>query len=104
MKNTNHSLTNNTNIHPNPWTPESLASVRTTARDFPNPVDYQHPYPSMARFAEHLALSYTATPPRHSYYRQLRLIHQHLGCDPATISESHLRDYFLFVKLKKHWR
>ncbi len=58
----------------------------------------------MARFAEHLALSYDANRTRHSYYRQLRLIHQHAGCDPATLTEAQLRDYFLFVKLKKHWK
>ena len=107
MKSTNNTLnTTTTNPHtykPNPWTPQSLATVRTTARDFANPVDYQHPYPSMARFADHLALSYDANRTRHSYYRQLRLILQHLGCDPATITEVQLRDYFLFVKLKKHW-
>ena len=107
MKNTNHSpKTNKTNNHlsnPSPWTPQSLATIRTTARDYANPVDYQHPYPSMARFADHLALAYDANRTRHSYYRQLRLIHQHLGCDPATITEAQLRDYFLFVKLKKHW-
>ena len=107
MKSTNHPL----NIHPTStdapdsklWTPKSLATIRTTAREFANPVDYQHPYPSMARFADHLALSYDANRTRHSYYRQLRLIHQHLGCDPAQVTEAQLRDYFLFVKLKKHW-
>lgn len=107
MKNTTYSSTaNKTKNHtpiPNPWTPTSLAAIRTTARDYANPVDYQHPYPSMARFADHLALGYDANRTRHSYYRQLRLIHQHLGCDPATITEAQLRDYFLFVKLKKHW-
>ena len=107
MKNINHSPCTNTPDHhtatPSPWTPTSLAAIRTTARDFANPVDYQHPYPSMARFADHLALGYDANRTRHSYYRQLRLIHQHVGCDPATITEAQLRDYFLFVKLKKHW-
>ena len=58
----------------------------------------------MARFADHLALSYDANRTRHSYYRQLRLIHQHAGCDPAAITEAQLRDYFLFVKLQKHWK
>jgi len=53
--------------------------------------------------ADHLALAYDANRTRHSYYRQLRLIHQHFSCDPATITEAQLRDYFLFVKLKKHW-
>ena len=117
MKNNNHSSTIETTSSPkatsaakpmtkaSPWaTKESLAAIRTTARDCPNPVDYQHPYPSMARFAEHLALQYDANRTRHSYYRQLRLIHQHCGCDPVTITETQLRDYFLFVKLKKHWK
>jgi len=108
MKSTNNTLhTTTTNPHtntPNLWTPKSLKTIRTTARDFANPVDYQHPFPSMARFAEHLALSYDANRTRHSYYRQLRLIHQHLGCDPVNITEAQLRDYFLFVKLKKQWK
>ena len=106
MKSTKSSVsTNNLNLDskPQPWTPKSIALIRTTARDFPNPVDYQHPYPSMARYAEHLALGYDANRTRHSYYRQVRLIHQHFGCDPATITEAQLRDYFLFVKLKKQW-
>lgn len=107
MKNIKHSSTTHDNQKPSPtahaWTPKSLATIRTTARDFANPVDYQHPYPSMAQFANHLALSYDANRTRHSYYRQVRLIHEHLGCDPATITEAQLRDYFLFVKLKKHW-
>lgn len=102
-KNANTTNTRNRNSTPPAWTPESLKSIRTTARDFANPVDYQHPYPSMARFAQHLALRYDANRTRHSYYRQLRLIHQHAGCDPATLTEPQLRDYFLFVKLKKHW-
>jgi hypothetical protein len=105
MKSTNYisntKQTNNPN--PNLWTPKSLATIRTTARDYVNPVDYSHPYPSMAQFADHLALRYDANRTRHSYYRQLRLVHQHFGCDPATLSEAQLREYFLFVKLKKHW-
>jgi len=108
MKNIKHSSTTDLNQKPSPtahvWTAKSLATIRTTARDFANPVDYQHPYPSMAQFANHLALSYDANRTRHSYYRQVRLIHEHLGCDPATITESQLRDYFLFVKLQKHWK
>ena len=107
MKSTKSSVsTNNLNLDskPQPWTPKTISLVRTTARDYANPVDYKHPYPSMARFADHLALSYDANRTRHSYYRQLRLIHQHFGCDPAAITEAQLRDYFLFVKLKKHWK
>jgi site-specific recombinase XerD len=84
--------------------PSEASRFRTNPRDFVNPVDYQHPYDSMGRFAKELALRYDANRTRHSYYRQLRLIHEHFHIDPALISEAQLRDYFLFVKLKKHWR
>jgi site-specific recombinase XerD len=80
------------------------SGIRTCSRDYANPVDYKHPYPSMAQFADLLALHYDANRTRHSYYRQLRLIHQYFSCDPATLSEPQLRDYFLFVKLKKRWK
>jgi hypothetical protein len=64
MKSTNYSLNpnqnRNRNPNPTPWTPKSIALVRTTARDYANPVDYKHPYPSMANFADRLALGYDA--------------------------------------------
>lgn len=85
-----------------PSTP--LAQFRTTAREFANPVDYRHPYPSMAQLADQLALQYDANRTRHAYYRHLRLIHEHFACDPASLTEAQLREYFLFVKLKKHWK
>ncbi len=92
----------NTQTNPNPNL--NPANIRTTGREYANPVDYRHPYPSMARFAELLALRYDANRTRHAYYRQLRLIHEHFGTDPSTLSEAQLRDYFLMVKLKKHWQ
>lgn len=84
--------------------PPANPNFRTSGRDYANPVDYSHPYESMARFADLLALRYDANRTCHAYYRQVRLIHEHLACDPAGITESQLRDYFLFVKLKKHWQ
>ena len=87
-----------------PTPPPTASTIRTTPRDFVNPVDYQHPFDSMARFAKALALRYDANRTRHSYYRQLRLIHEHFACDPAQLSEPQLRDYFLFIKLKKQWK
>src|SRR5690242_1410181 len=118
MKNTKYSFTGNLNHQQRsapqttPSAPESkwgpkLAlppGIRTTARDYANPVDYKHPYPSMAQFADLLALHYDANRTRHAYYRQLRLLHQHFTSDPSTITEAQLREYFLFVKLKKHWK
>ena len=87
-----------------PTPPPTAATIRTAGREYVNPVDYQHPFDSMARFAQALALRYDANRTRHAYYRQLRLIHEHFACDPAQLTESQLRDYFLFIKLKKGWQ
>lgn len=84
--------------------PPPLGVIRTAARDYANPVDYRHPYESMKRLAESLALGYDCNRTRHAYYRQMRLVHEHFGCDPERITEEQLRDYFLFVKLKKRWQ
>lgn len=58
----------------------------------------------MASFADLLALHYDANRTRHAYYRQIRLIHDHFKLDPASITEAQLRDYFIFVKLRKKWQ
>ena len=71
---------------------------------YTDPLDYPtYPYPSMRRFAEHLALGRTMPRTRHSYYRSLRLIQEHFDSDPAKLTEEQFRDYILFVKTKKHW-
>ena len=70
-----------------------------------DPLHYDsHPYPSMLGFAKHLALHFDAPTNRHSYYRQMRLIHEQSQCDPADITEELLRDYFLYVKTVKRWQ
>lgn len=70
-----------------------------------DPLDYSsHPYPSMLRFAKHLALHFDAPRTRHSYYRQIRLVHEFCEIDPASITEEMLRDYFLHVKTLKRWK
>ena len=80
--------------------PVDVSTVRTTGREYVNPVDYQHPFDSMARLAQTLALRYDANRTRHAYYRQLRLPHEHFARDPALLTEARLRDYFLFPKLR----
>jgi integrase/recombinase XerD len=93
--------------NPGKWGPKpsrELARIRTTGREYVNPVEYEHPYDSMAKFADALALRYDANRTRHAYYRQVRLVHEHFKCDPCGITEEQLREYFLFVKLKKHWK
>ena len=86
-----------------PTPPPTASTIRTAGREYVNPVDYKHPFDSMARFAQTLALRYDANRTRHAYYRQLRLLQEHFACDPALLTESQLRDYFLFIKLKKQW-
>ena len=118
MNSTNHSSTGNPNLNqedlrqaqgatpsckPAPEAP-TPPTIRTAARDYENPVDYHHPYPSMTQFADFLALRYDANRTRCAYYRAVRLIHEHFTSDPTAITEAQLRDYFLFVKLKKQWK
>jgi len=58
----------------------------------------------MLRFAKHLALYFDAPCTRHSYYRQIRLIHEWCQCDHDTITEERLRDYFPYLKTVKAWK
>ncbi len=69
-----------------------------------NPLDYDHPYESMAEFAKLLNLRYDSGRTRHTYYRDMRLVHEHLACDPAAVTESQFRDYILHVKNVKQWK
>lgn len=69
-----------------------------------DPLDYDsHPYPSMRQFAEFLALRINTPRTRHSYYRQMRLVHEFCQTDPAAITETQYRDYLLHVKTIKLW-
>lgn len=62
-----------------------------------DPLDYDHPHVSMLRYAEVLRLRFDCQRTRHAYYRQLRLLSEYTGGDPARITEEMLRDYFLHV-------
>lgn len=94
----------NTKIHPPTHsTDPNIQDIRTSGREYVNPVDYRHPCDSMARFADLLALRYDANRTRHAYYRQLRLIHDHFQLDPATLTEAQVREWFLHLKLKRQW-
>jgi site-specific recombinase XerD len=70
-----------------------------------DPIDYDsHPYPCMRRFAELLCLRFDTPRTRHSYYRQMRLVHEHCQADPASITEDQYRDYVLHIKTVKKWK
>jgi integrase len=70
-----------------------------------DPIDYDsHPYPAMKQFAGFLVLRFNTPRTRHSYYRQMRLVHEFCQTDPALIAESEYRDYILHVKTVKRWK
>lgn len=69
-----------------------------------DPLTYNHPYQSMRDFAELLALRYDYDRTQHSYYRAMRLVHEHFDIDPVLITEPQLREYYLFVKTKRRWK
>lgn len=64
-----------------------------------DPIDYEsHPYPSMQQFAEFLVLRFDTSRTRHSYYRQMRLVHDFCACEPALITEELYRSYIQQIK------
>ena len=73
-------------------------------RQHRDPLDYNHPWPAMAEFAKRLALAYDAPRTRESYYRAMRLVHEHCNCDPSLITQDQFRDYILHVKTVKKWK
>jgi len=76
-----------------------------SGRMYPDPLHYDHLWPSMLRFAQFLALRYDSLRTRHSYYRQLRLLCEHFeSADPALITEEMLRDYLLHMKTVRRWQ
>ena len=58
----------------------------------------------MAEFAKRLALRTDTNRTCCSYYRNVRLIHEHCACDPELITQDQFRDYILHVKTVKGWR
>jgi site-specific recombinase XerD len=58
----------------------------------------------MRRYAELLALRHDCPRTRHSYYRAMRVLHEHFRADPATLGEDQFRDYILHVKTRKGWK
>ena len=84
---------------------QNATTITTRAgRRHRDPLDYNHPYDSMRRYAELLALRHDCPRTRHSYYRAMRVLHEHFRADPATLGEDQFRDYILHVKTRKGWK
>lgn len=69
-----------------------------------DPLQYDHRFPCMKQFAELLALRYDALSTRRGYYRQVRLVADEYQCDPSTLTESQIRDFFLHIKTERKWK
>lgn len=64
-----------------------------SGKAYADPVAYDHPWSSMRDFARLLSLRYEALRTRHTYYRDLRLLHEYFNCDPALLTEALVTDY-----------
>jgi site-specific recombinase XerD len=60
-------------------------------------------YTSIAKFQQFVELKDYRPPTRKEYVRYVRKCAEHFQCDPATLSENQLREYFLFLRQHKHY-
>lgn len=74
------------------------------SRKYKNPIHYHHAYPSMEDYSKRLFLKFDGIRTCYAYYRQLRMLHEHFGADPIDLTESEVRDYFIYVKNDKGWK
>ena len=63
----------------------------------------QHTHPSIAKFQQFVELKDYRPPTKKEYVRYVRKLAEHFGCDPLTLSEEQLRQYFLFLRQEKHY-
>src|SRR6266700_4740485 len=61
-------------------------------------------YPSITQFQEHVELKDFRKPTKKEYVRYVRKLAEHFQCDPATLTENQLREYFLFLRQHKHYK
>jgi integrase len=60
-------------------------------------------YPSITKFQEHVELKDFRKPTKKEYVRYVRKLAEHFQCDPATLTEDQLRQYFIFLREHKHY-
>ena len=61
-------------------------------------------YPSITQFQQHVELKDFRKPTKKEYVRYVRKLAEHFQCDPATLTEDQLRQYFLFLRQHKHYK
>jgi len=60
-------------------------------------------HPSIAKFQQFVELKDFRPPTKKEYVRYVRKLAEHFGCDPLTLTEDQLRQYFLFLRQEKHY-
>jgi integrase/recombinase XerD len=61
-------------------------------------------YPSIEQFKAFVELKDFRPPTKKEYVRYVRKLAERFQCDPATLSEDQLREYFLFLRQHKHYK
>jgi site-specific recombinase XerD len=61
-------------------------------------------YPSIAKFQQFVEFKDYRPPTKKEYVRNLCKLAEHFQCDPATLTENQLREYFLFLRQHKHYK
>ena len=61
-------------------------------------------YPSIAKFQQLVELKDYREPTKKEYVRYVRKLAEHVQCDPATLTENQVREYFLFLRQHKHYK
>jgi len=60
--------------------------------------------PSITQFEQHVELKDFRKPTKKEYVLYVRKLAEHFQCDPATVTEDQLRQYFLFLRQHKHYK
>src|SRR5437867_578265 len=76
--------------------------VALTQRHASQPMKYTT-YPSITQFQQHVELKDFRKPTKKEYVRYVRKLAEHFQCDPATLTEDQIREYFLFLRQHKHY-
>src|SRR5216117_1074721 len=61
-------------------------------------------YPSISKFQQFVELKDYRAPTKKEYVRNVCKLAEHFQCDPASLSENQLREYFLFLRQHKHYK
>jgi integrase/recombinase XerD len=64
----------------------------------------KYTYPSIVKFQQLVELKDYRPATKKEYLRYVCKLAEHFQCDPATLSENQIREYFLFLRQHKHYK